>query len=131
MKLRDKVCFTIYLLNLLWLVFIVVLQGNKAAQFDINITTHSNHSNQEVLDGLGFTNGVWKFDAINTIMMIMFGTLGVLQFVAMLSVKWDSLKRVMARTDIPISTLVHRYFSRKSSDGNVTPYDNPAFEEDV
>ena len=106
-SLRDKVCFSVYLLNLLWLVFIVVLQSNKAAQFDVVMFNITAQMENRVLAELGFRDGIWKFDAINTVMMLMFGTLVVLQFVAMLAVKWDSLKRLMARTNIPFQEMLH------------------------
>ena len=134
-SLRDKVCFSVYLLNLLWLVFIVVLQGNKAAQFDVVMYNNTSHPKREVLAELGFREGKWKFDVINTIMMVMFGTLVVLQFVAMLAVKWDSLKRLMARTDIPFSDMIYRYFAKRKSNDETSAYDDvghgPPVEEEA
>ena len=114
--LRDKVCFSVYLLNALWLIFIIVLQGNRAAQ--INIPLDLNPS----LIGLGFSDP-WKFDVINSVMMILFGVLAIVQFVAMLAVKWDSLKRMLARTSVPNPC---GYF-RKNDGSELKGYDNKAF----
>ena len=83
-NLRDKVCFTVYLLNALWLIFILVLQGNKAAQFEIFLYNGTNPANEKVADTLSFLgfDEKWKFDAIDTIVIVLFGTLFMIQFVS-------------------------------------------------